>query len=56
MKKHMSFFVREEFSFYCRMKFMCSGLENLVKTLPEDKVKYLPQQFGEKQLGLVISI
>ena len=56
MKKHMSFCVREEFSFCCRMQFMCFGLENLVKTLPEDKVEYLPQQFGEKQLGLVISI
>ena len=35
------------------MRFMNSSLENLVKSLPEDKLEYLSQEFTGKQLELL---
>ena len=35
------------------MQFMDSSLKNLVKNLPDNDCKYLTQEFGSKNLGLL---
>ena len=48
MEKCMVFKLRKELVFIDSTQFLNSSLESLVKNLPKDKFKYMPQEFQEK--------
>ena len=48
MEKYMAFMLGKHLTFLDSMQFMDSGLDNLVKNLPCEAIKYTKQEFGEK--------
>ena len=49
----MAFILNKNLGFIDRMQFTNSSLEKLVKNLSENDFKYLTQEFGSKNLGLL---
>ena len=48
MKRYVAFMLGKNLELIDSMQFMNSRLENLVKNLPKNKFKYLPQEFSKK--------
>ena len=49
----MTLFLNKNLVFIHSMQFMNSSLERLVKNLTDDDFKFLTQEFGSKNLGLL---
>ena len=54
LEKYMAFFLNKNLVFIDSMQFMNSSLEKLVKNLSDDDFKYLTEEFGSKNLELLI--
>ena len=52
-EKHMTFILSKNLVFIDSMQFTNSGLEKLVKNLPDHDFKFLTQEFGFKNLKLL---
>ena len=53
-EKYMAFFLNKNLIFIDSMQFMNSSLEKLVKNLSDNDFKYLAEEFGFKNLELLI--
>ena len=53
LKKYMSFSINNKLSFIDSFQFLGSLLDNLVKKLAKDDLKYFNQEFDNKVLDLV---
>ena len=54
LEKYMTFFLNKNLVFIDSMQFMNSSLEKLVKNLSDYDFKYLAEEFGFKNLELLI--
>ena len=54
LEKYMAFFLNKNLIFIDSMQFMNSSLEKLVKNLSDNDFKYLAEEFGFKNLELLI--
>ena len=54
LEKYMAFFLNKNLVFIDSMQFMNSSLEKLVKNLSDNDFKYLAEEFGFKNLELLI--
>ena len=54
LEKYMTFFLNKNLVFIDSMQFMNSSLEKLVKNLSDNDFKYLAEEFGFKNLELLI--
>ena len=54
LEKYMAFFLNKNLVFIDSMQFMNSSLEKLVKNLSDNDFKYLTEEFGSKNLELLI--
>ena len=52
-KNTWHFFLNKNLVFIHSMTFMNSGLDKLVKNLPDEDFKYLVEQFGSENLELL---
>ena len=50
---HFFFFLNKNLVFIDSMQFMSFGLDKLVKNLTDEDFKYLVEEFGSKNLGLL---
>ena len=53
LEKYMAFFLNKNLVFIDSMQFMNSSLDKLVKNLSDKDFKYLVEEFGSKNLGLL---
>ena len=49
----MAFFLNKNLVFIESMRFINSGLENLVKNVSDNDFKYLAEEFGSKNLAKI---
>ena len=53
LEKYVAFFLNKILVFIDSMQFMNSNLNKLVKNLTDEDFKYLVEEFGSKNLGLL---
>ena len=53
LQKYMAFILNKNLVFIDSMQFMNSSLEKLVRNLADNDFKYLTEEFGFKNLGLL---
>ena len=53
LEKYMTFFLNKNLVFIDSMQFMNSSLDKLVKNLSDEDFKYLVEEFGSENLGLL---
>ena len=53
LEKYMAFFLNKNLVFIDSMQFMNSSLDKLVKNLSDEDFKYLVEEFGSENLGLL---
>ena len=53
LEKYVAFFLNKNLAFIDSMQFMSFSLDKLVKILSDDDFKYLTEEFGSKNLGLL---
>ena len=51
--EYMTFFLKKNLAFIDIMKFIYSSLEKVVKNLPDNDFKYLTEEYGSKNLGIL---
>ena len=53
MEKYMAFMLGNHLVFLDSFQFMSSSLDNLVKNLPDESLKYTEQEFKNEQFNLM---
>ena len=53
MEKYVAFFLNKSLVFIDSMQFMNLSLDKLVKNLADEDFKYLVEEFGSENLGLL---